>query len=107
MAESSQAQAPRWVGVTTTGCLILVTAVGGYFGGGMIAVLVAKLVGALRGCEPPEGVPACGWENYAVVGCVIGVVLLPTVTLLRLRQSARRDAVEASASPAATHSERG
>ena len=73
--------------------MILVTAVAGYFGGGMIAVLVAKITGAIRGCQPGEGVPACHWENFAAVGCVIGVILLPTVTFLRLRHSARRDAV--------------
>lgn len=64
------------------GCL---TAVAGFFGGGMIAVLVAKFVGSFRGCQPPEGLPACDWGNYMIVGALIGVVGLPLVSIMRLR----------------------
>ena len=61
------------------------TAIAGFFGGGMIAVLVAKLIGGFRGCQPPEGLPACDWGSYAVVGMLIGVIGLPLVSIMRLR----------------------
>ncbi|MES2357022.1 MAG: hypothetical protein V4529_01640 [Gemmatimonadota bacterium] len=60
------------------------SAVAGFFGGGMIAVLVAKFVGSYQGCKPPEGIPACNWGSYALVGMIAGVVLLPLVSIIRL-----------------------
>lgn len=68
-----------YVGV---GCL---TSIAGFFGGGMIAVLVAKVVGSFRNCQPPDGLPACDWEKYMIVGALIGVVGLPLVSIFRLR----------------------
>ncbi len=65
------------------GCL---TAVSGCFGGGMIAVLIAKMVGSAQGCEPAAGVPACNWPVYAVIGMGVGLVLLPTLVLWRLNR---------------------
>jgi hypothetical protein len=52
----------------------------------MIAVLVAKIVGAVQGCTPPEGFPACNTWDYLWPGALIGGVGLPTAALLRLRQ---------------------
>lgn len=69
------------------GCL---TAVAGFFGGGMIAVLIGKWVGAARGCVPREGLPACDWEVYVGIGGLIGLIMLPTMTILALRRSRRR-----------------
>jgi len=60
--------------------------VGGTFSGGMIAVLVGKIVGSVRGCEPLAGTPACDWPLYAAVGMLIGAVSLPVLTLMRLRK---------------------
>jgi hypothetical protein len=60
------------------------SAIAGFFGGGMMAVLVAKIVGSVRGCQPPEGIPACNWGQYAMVGMIAGVVLLPLVSIIRL-----------------------
>jgi hypothetical protein len=75
-----------------------VTAVGGFFSGGMIAVLIAKVVGSIRGCEPPAGTPACDWSNYWAVGLIVGLITLPTLSLWKLRRSHRA---------VARHSERG
>lgn len=61
------------------------SAVAGFFGGGMIGVLVAWMVGSARRCDPGEGLPACNWNEFALVGMLIGVVLLPTVSIMRLR----------------------
>lgn len=69
----------RFIGI---GC---VTSVGGFFGGGMIAVLVARIVGLFRRCEPPTGLPACDWQVYMLVGAAIGVVTLPALVIWRLR----------------------
>jgi len=61
------------------------TAIVGAAGGFMIAVLIAKIVGSLRGCEPAEGIPACDWHLFAFTGMAIGIVLLPTISIIRLK----------------------
>jgi hypothetical protein len=70
----------RNVGV---GC---VTAVAGFFGGGMIAVFIAKVVGSVQGCRPSEGLPACNWWVYAGIGAVLGALTLPVLALSRLNR---------------------
>ena len=70
----------RNVGV---GCI---TTVSGFFSGGMIAVLVAKFVGSMQGCQPAEGLPACNWWVYAGIGAVIGALTLPVLALRRLNR---------------------
>ena len=67
------------------GCITLVS---GFFGGGMIAVLVAKVVGFTQSCTPEAetGAP-CNWFTYAMVGALIGMVLFPTTATLLLRRS--------------------
>ena len=71
------------------GCL---TAVGGGVGGGMIGVLVAKIVGALIRCtgDPESGAP-CNWTTFWVWGAGIGVILLPAVALWRMRRGRMRE----------------
>ena len=71
---------PHYLGV---GCFTLLV---GVVGGAWIAVLVAKIVGALTGCAPvnEDGAP-CNWLVYAVAGAILGGIGLPTVALLRLR----------------------
>lgn len=75
----------RRIGV---GC---VSVVAGFFSGAMIGVLVAKIVGSIRGCQPAEGLPACDWHLYAGAGMLIGVITLP---LLIVRRMTRKDAAE-------------
>ena len=70
----------RYVGV---GC---VTAIAGCFSGGMIGVLVAKVVGSVRGCQPEPELPACDWHVYALLGMLIGALTLPVLALQRLRR---------------------
>ena len=83
MDPADEFRTSRYVGV---GC---VTAVAGLFSGGMIGVFVAKMVGSFRGCEPPEGLPACDWHVYAGIGMLIGILTLPVLALSRLRRSDR------------------
>ena len=71
----------RYVGL---GCLMTVA---GFFSGGMIAVLVAKIVGMARGCTPMAGTPACDWHIYLLVGVVAGAISLPWLTIRALRRS--------------------
>lgn len=66
------------------GCI---TGFGGFFSGGMIAVLIGKFVGSMQGCRPTEGLPACNWWVYAGVGALVGAVTLPVLALRRLHQS--------------------
>ena len=69
------------------GCLTFVV---GFFGGGMIAVLVGKGVDMARRCTPTEGLPMCGaWWMYVLVGGLIGAIGLPAVVLVKI---ARGDA---------------
>jgi hypothetical protein len=67
------------------GCI---TTVSGFFGGGMIAVMIAKIVGVATSCTPDKetGAP-CNWYTYAVVGALAGVILFPTVAVSLLRRS--------------------
>ena len=66
------------------GCLMMVP---GFFGGGMVGALVAKVVGSMRECAPPEGYPACDVWSFVVPGGLIGIVLLPSLVLWRLRRT--------------------
>jgi hypothetical protein len=61
------------------------TAFVGFWGGAMIAVFIGKIVGSARGCEPMEGTPACHWHLFALAGMIAGVVLLPTISIIRLK----------------------
>ena len=66
------------------GCITLMA---GFFSGGMIAVLVAKFVGSVQGCKPPEGLPACNWWVYAGIGAIVGALTLPVLALRRLSRT--------------------
>jgi hypothetical protein len=75
----------RRVGV---GC---VTAMAGLFSGGMLGVMVAKIVGSFRGCNPGPELPACDWHVYAGIGMLIGVLTLPVLALNRLWRADRAE----------------
>jgi hypothetical protein len=67
------------------GCL---TAVSGAVASGMIAVLLAKMVGWATKCAPDAetGAP-CDWATFWVRGAAIGLVLVPTVVIWRMRRA--------------------
>jgi len=93
-AREGQTNTARWeyLGV---GCFSTFV---GFAGGGMIAVLIAKIVGALSRCasEPETGAP-CNWFTYAVFGALIGAVVVPLVSIWFFRRGRSR----------ARHNERG
>jgi hypothetical protein len=76
----AEGRTATYVGV---GCF---TAFAGWWSGGMIAVLVAKVVGAAQGCPPGEHGQPCNWYLYAAAGALIGAVSLPVLALRRLRR---------------------
>jgi hypothetical protein len=82
-----QTESRRWAYVGV-GCL---TAVIGRVGGGMIAVLLAKIVGAVRGCAPAETGAPCEWTTYWTWGARAGLVLLPILALWRMRRGERNE----------------
>jgi len=66
------------------GCL---TGVSGMMAFGVIAVLLAKAVGWAHGCaaEAETGAP-CNWATYWLRGAVIGLILVPTIVIWRMRK---------------------
>ncbi len=54
----------------------------------MIAVLIAKAVGGVTGCraEAETGAP-CDWSLYWTWGARIGVILVPTYVIWRMRKA--------------------
>jgi hypothetical protein len=61
----------------------------GLWSGGMVAVLLGKLIEGARGSPACEGLPICNWYIYAAVGGAAGAISLPILVVRRLR---RRDA---------------
>ena len=80
--EAVEDRTARNIGV---GCF---TAFAGFWSGGMVAVLIGRIVEGLRGSPSCEGLPICNWSSYALVGAAVGAVSLPVLVLRRLR---RRD----------------
>jgi hypothetical protein len=70
----------RRIGV---GCF---TTFAGFVSGGMVGVLVGKIVGNVRRCVPIEGTPACDWYYFALAGMILGATTLPVLALRRMRR---------------------
>jgi hypothetical protein len=67
------------------GCL---TAVSGMMAFGVIAVLLAKLVGWSSGCAPDADTGApCNWLTYWLRGAILGIVVVPTFVIWRMRRA--------------------
>lgn len=58
----------------------------GFFGGGMIAVLLSKIVAQYQREAACEGLPTCNWLTWAARGGVLGMIILPTVSVWRLKR---------------------
>ena len=72
------------------------TLVAGLFGGGMLGVLVAKIVGWAKQCaSDPNTAAPCNWTIFWFFGAVAGAVIFPT-TVLFLRSRGRRAAANKS-----------
>ena len=62
------------------------TAFAGFWSGGMVAVLIGRMVETLRQTPSCDGLPICNWASYAVVGAVVGAITLPVLVLRRLKR---------------------
>ncbi len=58
----------------------------GFFGGAMISVLVAKIVSQALNEPQCEGLPTCNWLTWAARGGVLGMIILPIVSVWRLKR---------------------
>jgi hypothetical protein len=58
----------------------------GFFGGAMISVLLSKIVSQALNEPQCEGLPTCNWLTWAARGGVVGMIILPTVSLWRLKR---------------------
>jgi hypothetical protein len=83
MAEAGQEQPPGCWGRAGVGC---VTFVAGFFSGGMIGVLVSKIVAGITKAPKCEGIPTCDWHVYMLTGAVLGAITLPALAFWRLRK---------------------
>jgi hypothetical protein len=63
----------------------------GFAGGGMIAVLIAKITGAVSRCkaDAETGAP-CNWFTYAVFGAIVGALVVPAASLWLFRRGRAR-----------------
>ena len=84
MGAGTPPEGPRTAQFLGVGCFMMVA---GFFSGGMIGVLIGKLVGIARKCTPEPGLPVCDWHLFAFAGGVVGLLSLPALVLWRLRQS--------------------
>lgn len=58
----------------------------GFFGGGMISVLIAKIVSQALNEPQCEALPTCNWLTWAARGGVAGMIILPTISVWRLKR---------------------
>ena len=54
--------------------------------GGMVGVLLGRVVEWLRKAPTCTGVPICNWTTYWLAGAILGAVTLPTLVLMRMRR---------------------
>ena len=71
-----------WWRIAAIGCFMAPV---GFFSGGMVAAFLSKLVAYLTHAKPCDGVPACNWLEFTVVGGVIGMLTLPGLVMWALR----------------------
>jgi hypothetical protein len=65
-------------------------AIPGFFAGGMIGAAVAKIVGTVRGCTPPQGFPACDIWSFVLPAGIIGSLSLAAAIVIRLGRNRDR-----------------
>ena len=61
----------------------------GFFSGGMIAAFLSKVVAYVTHATPCDGVPACNWLEFTLVGGAIGMLSLPALVMRTLRTPKR------------------
>ena len=67
------------------GCL---SAIAGLAGGGMLGVMAAKIVSMAQKCtEVADPRAPCNWSAYWTWGARIGVILVPSIAIWRMRRA--------------------
>ena len=82
----SAGQGAPWSRTVAIGCFMAPV---GFFSGGMIAAFVSKVLAYVTPAKACEGVPACNWLEFTVVGGVIGMLTLPVLVMWALRSPKR------------------
>ncbi len=72
----------RQVGI---GCFMAVV---GFFAGGMVGVLVSKIVAFFTKAPKCDGIPTCDWYIYMFVGGLLAALTLPWLVVSAMRQPA-------------------
>jgi hypothetical protein len=75
---------PSGLRVAAIGCFMAVI---GFFSGGMIGVLLSKIVAFFTKAPACDGIPTCNWYIYMGVGGVIGALSLPWLVVGALRSA--------------------
>jgi hypothetical protein len=70
--------------IVAIGCFM--TAIG-FFSGGMIGVLISKIVAFLTRAPACDGIPTCNWYIYMTVGGALGAITLPWLVVRALRSA--------------------
>ena len=84
--EAPAAQVAPWSRTLAIGCFMAPI---GFFSGGMIAAFASKLLAYVTRAKACEGVPACNWLEFTVVGGAIGMITLPAFVMWALRSPKR------------------
>jgi hypothetical protein len=77
-----------WKRTAAIGCFMVPL---GFFSGGMIAVLVSKVLAYVTRAPACDGVPSCNWFEFMLGGALIGAATLPTLVMWALRSPKRLD----------------
>lgn len=79
-------QGASWSRTIAVGCFMVPL---GFFSGGMIAAFLSKVVAYVTHATPCDGVPACNWLEFTLVGGTIGMISLPALVMWALRTPKR------------------
>lgn len=63
----------------------------GFVSGAMVAVLISKFVAYVTRAPACDGIPACNWHIYALVGGGLGALSLPLLVLWILGKPPKDD----------------
>ena len=75
---------PSGIRLAAIGCFMAFI---GFFSGGMIGVLLSKLMAFLTRAPACDGIPTCNWYIYMAVGGVLGMISLPWLVVGALRSA--------------------
>ena len=63
----------------------------GFVSGAMVAVIISKFVAYVTRAPACDGIPACNWHIYALVGGGLGALSLPLLVLWILGKPPKDD----------------